>query len=159
MQAQAWPRSDGIVTLRPPQAGDAQVLVAGRDEEWERWLAPGDDEPHPTACIVVSGEIVGWVDYAVDSRWLGDHEVEIGYNVFAAHRRKGYATRGVQLLLDFLREHAAFERAYVEIDAENEASLGVARSVGAVPCGETTDEAGRAKVRQVVDLSPPSNHP
>ena len=57
------PTTDGLVLARAPQPGDAQVLIAGRDEEFRRWLGPGPGEPQPVACIHVGGQIVGWVDY------------------------------------------------------------------------------------------------
>ena len=146
-----WPRTDGVVIVRPPRPGDAAVLIAGRDAEWERWLGPGDPQPHPTACILVNDEIVGWVDYDTDRDWLRPREANIGYNVFAPYRRKGYATRAVRLLFDYLRDHTDTERAYLTINAANAASLGVARSLGAVVVQRDSDEAGEW-LRHVVGL-------
>jgi RimJ/RimL family protein N-acetyltransferase len=128
-----WARSDGVVTLRPPAPGDAAILIAGRDADWERWLAPGDPEPRPTACIFVEDEIVGWVDAGTDQAWLQPGEVNIGYNVFAGHRRTGYASRAVQLLFELLQEGGKVETAYLVIDGKNTASLAVADSVAAEP--------------------------
>jgi RimJ/RimL family protein N-acetyltransferase len=147
-----WPLSDGVVTIRPLGPGEAEILVAGRDPEWERWLGPGDLEPHPTACVVVNDQIVGWVDFDPEPKWLGPGEVNIGYNVFAPHRRQGYASRAVRLLLQHLRNHTNSCRANLVIDQENAASRGVARSVGAVEAERMANEAGRTQIRYVVDL-------
>lgn len=151
-EQEPWPRSDGVVILRPPETGDAASLIAGRDEEWSRWLGPGSPEPCPTACILVGSKIVGWVDYDNNQLWLKPHEVNVGYNVFADCRRNGYATRGVRLLLDFLRAHSEADRAYLDINAQNVASLGVARSVGALACERTSYDSGKVCIRYVVDL-------
>ena len=148
----SWKLSDGVVSIRPTEPADVEHLVAGRDAEWERWLGPGDDQPHPTACIVVDGEVVGWVDHDDDQPWLRAREVNIGYSVFAAHRRRGYAARAVRLLLRRLAEATEAERAYLAIDAENTGSLAVARSLAAVEVDRYRNDAGRLNVRYVVPI-------
>src|SRR5687768_8317280 len=97
-------RSDGVVTLRPSTAGDVPTLIAGRDDAFRRFMGEGDAAPAPTACIVVDGRVVGWVDFDCDRSWLEPGEVNLGYNVFADERGHGYATRAVQLLLEHLAE-------------------------------------------------------
>jgi RimJ/RimL family protein N-acetyltransferase len=149
-----WPLSDGVVCLRPPRAGEDQVLVASRDTEWERWLGPGEGQPRPTAVALVGAEIVGWVDYDTDRDWLGPNEVHVGYNIFAPYRRRGYATRAVRLLLGLLRDHTDHQRANLVIDVGNIASLGVARALGAQAVQSNFDEAGLlSSLRYVVELA------
>jgi RimJ/RimL family protein N-acetyltransferase len=130
------PMSDGVVTIRPPIPGDSAKLIAGRDSEWRRWLGPGDDDPHPTACILVAGEVVGWVDADPTATHLQPGEVNVGYNVFAPHRGKGYASRAVELLIQYLRESTPFHTASLSIDSDNAASLAVAARTGFVPSGD-----------------------
>ena len=133
--------TDGVVTIRPPATGDSAKLVAGRNEEWRRWLGPGDDDPRPTACIVVGGEVVGWVDADPTATHVQPGEVNVGYNVFAPYRRKGYASRAVELLMRYLVECTPFHIASVSIDDGNVASLGVAARTRFVPSGDLNSKS------------------
>jgi RimJ/RimL family protein N-acetyltransferase len=121
--------TDGIISLRTPGGADVRLIIAARDDEFRKWLGPGSNNPTPVACILVSHEVVGWVDYDHDPEhdWLAPEEVNIGYFVFAKHRRKGYAARAVQLVLGLLRDKTGCTAASVLVHPEDEPSLGVAR--------------------------------
>jgi RimJ/RimL family protein N-acetyltransferase len=121
--------SDGVVAIRAFQDADRDVVIAGRDAEWDRWLGPGSSEPSPTASIEVDGAVVGWVDADPEPPWLRRREVNVGYNVFEAHRGHGYASRAVRLLLSELAR-TGVTRALLVIDPDNAASLRVAVAVG-----------------------------
>ena len=150
------PVSDGTITLRAMQDGDAAVLIAGRDAEFHRFMGAGSPDPRPVAIIEVDGELVGWVDYDQDDRtWLAPHECNVGYHVFASHRRRGYARRAVQLLLDVLAVDERCSVATFLIDAENEPSLGVAHAVGAIERERLTFTDGRPQVLLAVPIAPP----
>ena len=125
--------TDGAVTIRPSRDGDAAILIAGRDDMFRRFLGEGDADPRPTGVIEVDGEVVGWVDYDVDRAWLEAGEVNIGYNVFTAHRGKGYATCAVELLLCHLAVDTEFTTATFLIDVANERSVALAERIGCEP--------------------------
>jgi L-amino acid N-acyltransferase YncA len=128
--------SDGVVSIRPPTAADVPILVAGQDAELVRFLGEGAAAPEPIACVVVDGEVVGWVDYDHDRSWLEADEVNVGYSTVAEHRRKGYATRAVLLLLDHLRLDTDWAVATLLIHPENARSLAVARRAGFTQVGD-----------------------
>ena len=128
--------TDGVVALRPPRTGDAQLLVEGRDEEFFRWLGPGSESPSPTACVWVGDELVGWVDYDLEHDWLRPGEVNVGYYLFPAARGNGYASRAVELLLLHLSRATVHTVATLAIEPGNARSLRLARRLGFVEKGE-----------------------
>jgi RimJ/RimL family protein N-acetyltransferase len=146
------PVSDGVVIIRATEPADTPTLIAGRDNEWKRWLGPDPSEPRPAAGSVAEDTLVGWVDYDTDQVWLEPDEVNVGYNVFAPHRRRGYAHRAVQLLTTWIAATTDVQRAYLAIDNENQASLGVARALGAVIADQYVNTAGRPQTRFVISL-------
>jgi len=128
--------TDGVVALRPPRTGDAQLLVEGRDEQFFRWLGPGSESPSPTACVWVGDELVGWVDYDLEHDWLRPGEVNVGYYLFPAARGNGYASRAVELLLLHLSRATVHTVATLAIEPGNARSLRLARRLGFVEKGE-----------------------
>ena len=125
--------TDGVVILRPPASGDRATLIAGRDDEFHRWMGEGDPNPEPTGCIVVGNRVVGWVDYDLERDWLEPGEVNVGYTVFAPYRGNGYGSRAVELLLRRLASDTAHTVATLLIHKENERSLALAARVGFTP--------------------------
>jgi RimJ/RimL family protein N-acetyltransferase len=134
--------TDGVVTLRAPQPGDVELLIAGRDEEFFRWFGPDATGPRPVACVWVDEELVGWVDYDTDDDhdWLRPGEVNVGYFLFAQARGNGYASRAVELLLGHLAGDTEYTVATLLIHPENERSLALARRLGFVQRGDVDGE-------------------
>jgi RimJ/RimL family protein N-acetyltransferase len=118
--------TDGVVTIRPSTPTDTAALVEGRDAEFRRFLGAGALDPRPTGCIIVDGAVVGWVDYDVERPWLEQDEVNVGYNVFAASRGNGYASRAVQLLIHHLALDTSWRTATLLIHPDNQRSLALA---------------------------------
>lgn len=116
------------------------MLVGGRDAQFRRFLGDGDPHPEPTACIVVDGSVVGWVDYDHDRPWLAADEVNLGYHVFAPYRRRGYGTRAVGLLLRHLAEDTGWRVAALRIHPDNERSLALAARAGFERVGDVDGE-------------------
>lgn len=83
-------------------------------------------DPRPAFCIEVTGQVVGWVDFDTDRMWLLPGEVNIGYNVFPAHRGHRYATRAVRLLFDHLAADTDHTVATLLINPANQRSIAVA---------------------------------
>jgi RimJ/RimL family protein N-acetyltransferase len=145
--------TDGVATIRPATPADVGVLVAGRDAEFHRFLGDGDPEPHPVACIVVDGIVVGWVDHDHDRSWLEADEVNLGYNVFPSFRGHGYATRAVRLLVRHLAADTDWRVATLLIHPDNHRSLALARRAG---FERVADLDGNPYWKQRVDRFDPS---
>ena len=123
--------TDGVITLRRPRASDAESLVAGRDDEFRRFMGTGSPEPEPTAVVLdATLRIVGWIDYDVEREWLGLGEVNIGYSTFPEHRGRGFAQRSLMLLLSVLAHDDEVTTATLLIDPSNAPSMAVARRAG-----------------------------
>ena len=131
--------TDGVVTLRAPRPGDRELLDAGRDEEFFRWL--GAESPSPVACVCADDELVGWVDYDVERDWLRTGEVNVGYYLFPTARGKGYASRAVELLLLHLARETEHTTATLLIHPDNVNSLRLAHRLGFERKGEVEGEA------------------
>jgi RimJ/RimL family protein N-acetyltransferase len=58
----------------------------------------------------------------------------------------------VRLVERFVREHTGAREIHIVVDGENEASLRVARSVGAVERDRFVNHQGRTMVRHVISL-------
>lgn len=79
-------------------------------------------------------------------------EANISYAAHPRHRGKSYVSRSVRLIVEFLRENTGAKRAYIRVDPRNDASLRVARAVGAIEESMTTTEHGHPRVTFRLDL-------
>jgi RimJ/RimL family protein N-acetyltransferase len=153
---------DDLIVLRQLTLGDVDEWLAGEDDEQIRWFefprpatradveraiaawqeswATGGPVRHWGACLRATGEIAGGVEVRV----LGDGDVNLSYVVFPAFRRRGVATRAARLALAYAHSSLAATTAAIRVLEGNVASLGVARTLGAVEVGgEPSDAGGR----------------
>ena len=56
--------------------------------------------------------------------------LELGYMIAGAYQNKGYATEVCKAILDYAREHTAFEEINCLIDKENRSSIALAEKLG-----------------------------
>jgi RimJ/RimL family protein N-acetyltransferase len=68
-----------------------------------------------------------------------DDAVEVGYTIFPAHRRRGYATEAVAALLDWARTQG-IHRFVASVGPQNDPSLRIVRGLGFVEVGRHWDD-------------------
>jgi len=170
--------TDGVVTIRRPSPDDAESHTAMVDEEQIRWLwLPGHREgweamssteqrehqrryldgvattwgtgPKWTFAVERAGEYVGHVDCDLANPGVPIGEANVSYSAHPEHRGKGYVSRAVRLILQFVRDHTGAREAWIGVDERNEASLRVARAVGALERDRHVDDQGNTMVRHV----------
>jgi RimJ/RimL family protein N-acetyltransferase len=78
----------------------------------------------------------------VEVRDLGNDRVNLSYVIFPPYRRRGLATRASRLALDYAAQALGASCAVIKILEGNEASLGVARNLGAELVGHEPSDAG-----------------
>lgn len=142
--------SDELVRLRPLDLVDVDEWTAGEDHEQIRWFefaGPATRENvadairkwmhswrtsgpvrHWAVCEPATDRILG----GVEVRDLGGGEVNLSYVVFPWARRRGIATRAAELALAYAVKEMGARTAIIKVLEGNEASLGVARRLGAV---------------------------
>lgn len=126
-------RRDGV-----EHAGDGQLYDDHRppplSEEaakarWDRALKPSEDGDDRTLAIEsVDGDLVGSISANHCDRLTGSFE--IGFGVFAAHRRKGYASEAVQILMRSDFEELRYQKANTRVNSFNAPSLALHRHLG-----------------------------
>jgi RimJ/RimL family protein N-acetyltransferase len=152
--------SDNVVLLRRLTMDDVDAWFAGEDDEQIRWFEfPGPASPAHVeraisawqeawarggpvrqwgVCVRPGQELVG----GVEVRDLGDGRVNLSYVIFPSFRRRGFATRASRLALDYAARVLGASSAVIKILDGNEASVGVARSLGAEVIGDEPSDAG-----------------
>jgi RimJ/RimL family protein N-acetyltransferase len=176
------PLTDGVVNLRRQHPDDLEMHLAAVDEEQMRWLwEPGDRElyeamtteqrrahqlrhlqasygsfgPGPKWCWsvdLVDTRYVAYVDCDLANNHVPAGEANISYVCSLEFRGRGYTSRAVRLVCDFLRQRTSAQEAHILVDMQNVASLRVAQAVGAIEVETFVNEHGRATVRHIVNL-------
>jgi len=143
--------TDGVIVLRPLQLEDAQVHLAGEDEELVRWLngGPGTlegvrayigrtldswaaDGPHFNFGIRLADtdQLVGTMDVQLAQPYLEKDQANLAYGLYPPWRRRGLATRAVLLAVGFLERRSDLTEAVIRTAPGNQRSAAVARRAG-----------------------------
>ena len=153
-QAMETTLSDRVVTLRPLQPADCDLLYASvRDSiaelsQWLPWCHPGYSPADSAAFIQTS--VQWWAEQsqftfgifdAADGQHAGSIGVNhlnrqhryanIGYWVRTSHTRRGFASRAVRLAARFAFDALGMTRVEIAADPDNLASRRVAEKAGA----------------------------
>ena len=146
--------TDGVVSLRPWTTDDAHFLLdACRDASIRRFWLRQPLETVADATAMIEAITASWAEYrdsgtmkglafliadaasgaplglcGVDE-WLADDTVQIGYFLAAARRGRGYTTRAVRLLTEWLIDLGA-GKVFATTDTLNVASVAVLRRAG-----------------------------
>jgi RimJ/RimL family protein N-acetyltransferase len=143
--------SDGVVLLRPLSWSDAQDHLAGEDEELVRWLNGGPGTVDTVASHIATAQdmwLAGGPTFsfairsALDDRLAGTIDVQLksdhaprgfanlAYGLYAPYRRRGWASRAVELAVRFLRRRDDTTDVLIRVEAANSASIAVANRAG-----------------------------
>jgi RimJ/RimL family protein N-acetyltransferase len=164
--------SDDVVLLRRLSMDDVDAWLLGEDDEQIRWF----EFPGPATRGHVERAIAAWHESwaregpvrqwgvrvrpeqvlagGVELRDLGASGVNLSYVIFPAYRRRGLATRASRLALAYAESVLGASSAVIKIVEGNEASIGVARNLGAAIVGHEPSEASGRFIVFRVTLHP-----
>lgn len=139
--------SDGVIRLRQFTLEDAEAQLAADDDENIKWLNSGkkstlesvrnwilknqnfweNDGPVFAFAVELISEnkIIGAVEANTNHKnfpRFKEGDVNISYMTYPDYRRKGYASKAVLLILNFLKEKN-FKRAIINVHKDNKGSL------------------------------------
>lgn len=173
---------DGVVSIRRQREDDLERHLGAIDESQLAWLwhpaerasweemTPGEQRDHQLAQLCAGAESFGrgpkwrfsvdagseayvaYIDCDLANDLVPAGEANIGYATHPQFRQRGYGRRAVELVASFLAENTGAREAHIIVDSANEASLGVARAVGATE-RERFVRAGRTMIRHVLALA------
>ncbi len=172
--------TDGVLTIRSLRAGDLEMDLSAKDDEQIDWLwepgqralweamSPEEQRHHARrgleeaersfgegpkwrfAVDTATDRYVAYLDCDLANNHVPHGQANISYAAHPDHRSRGYVSGGVRLGLRFLAACTSASVAHLVVDAENVASLRVARAVGAAEVERWTNEQGRVMVRHVI---------
>ena len=175
--------TDGVLVLRRQRPDDLDMHLSAIDDSQIDWLwAPGDralweaktaqeQREHQARHLQQMHDSFGpgpkWafsvdapgVPYAVFIKCdlanphVPTGEANISYACHPAYRGRGWTTRAVRLACVFLRDYTPAARAHLIVDAENAASVAVARAAGFREVERFVNEQDRPMIRHVIDLT------
>jgi len=170
------------VTIRRRHPDDLAADLAAKDEEQIRWLwlpgqrelwdamTPDQQQAHALRGLQESHDTfgagpkwtftidagathgVGYVDCDLANEHVPHGEANLSYSSHPAHRGRGFVSRAVRLIAQFLAEHTGARTAHIITDQDNTASLRVASAVGAVPRERWTDDLGHTMIRHTFEI-------
>lgn len=136
----------------------SQLIGLQVPQEWleERWLIElraNDLRQHPdwqpwllrAVGLRATGEMIGHVGFHTppNPSYLAETApggIEIGYTIFPAHRRHGYAGEAVAALMGWAQHEHQVPRFVLSISPQNEPSLRIAQRYGFTKVGSHIDE-------------------
>jgi len=122
----AWELSDGVVSIRSLREGDSRSSWrdATRSGNAGSGQAPGYPSPQRASWWEARSSVGSTPD--PDEAHLAVGEINLGYNVFAAHCRRGMRHVRCSSLLARLAQELRYDTGVLRVDRGNTASLGVA---------------------------------
>lgn len=170
--------SDGVITMRCLELGDAPAHLVGEDPDQVRWLNEGHRSvPERLGAWILSNQqewldggprrhfgirdttsdaLIGNAEAHLALPELAPGEVNISYAVFPAWRGRGVAARAVHLLCVWLRDTSDARLAVIRVASNNVHSHGVAVAADFSRNGQITTDDGEQMVRYERRLKPDS---